>query len=466
MINIIALILLMIPIVYKQANEKKGYLYLLFSLYPILPDAFAFELASNLPLLTVSRIILLINVLLWIGFDRGRVKLGIRKLILIFWGINILLSVVHLLDHTGEINKLFNIVFHQILLIGVIRRFVTSKEEFVKCLNYMLLGFAVSCCVGVLQTLFSIDASEPLMQVVRGERIGLNERMGMERARGFCTSPILFACECGFFILIALYLFEYKKKNIYIFAILLYLVGIILSMSRSAMLGLAAILVFFLITRYKTAVGKYLKYIGIALLGLALVLLIIPDMATKLIDPIKSSLNVLGMNFSISSSFGDNASNPVASRSEQWSLLIYMAQNGNLLLGYGYNAYSRGFLNFYYSGYSSWDSAQALDVGFVSVSGEGGIVGLLNYFIFLGGVGWMSFRNKRNGNETKFNFYKLTIYVVLYYIIMNIASSCIDTKSFWLFVGLWIVYDDAMRKQKWKESSNNEAINCDNVLQS
>lgn len=466
MMDIIALIILMVPIVYKLANEKKWYIYLLFSLYPILPDAFALELSSSLPLLTVSRMILLLNAVIWLWIDGGRIKLGLRKFIIIFWGLNILISLVHLIDYTGEINKIFNIVLHQILLIGIVRRFVKTKEEFIKCLDFMLLGFAVSCLAGVLQTLFSIDASEPLMQVLRGERIGLNERMGMERARGFCTSPILFACECGFFALLSLYMFEYKKKKIYILAVLLYIVGIIMSMSRSSMLGLAAILLLFLVTRYKVAVKKYLSYIGIALLGVIVVLVIMPDIAEKLFNPIKSALNVLGMNFDISSGFGDNASNPVGSRSEQWSLLFYMLQNGNLLLGYGYNAYTRGLLHFYYSGYSSWDRAQALDVGFVSVLGEGGIIALANYIVFLVGIGYLSFRNRRKGYESKLNFYMITIYVVIYYVLMNVASSCVDVKSFWLFVGLWVVYDEAIRMNSWKEGGDNEVINCNYVIQS
>ncbi len=468
MINIIALIILIVPILFKVFREKKWYLYLMFSLYPILPDAFAIEISSSLPLLTVSRIILLLNMVIWLTVERGRVKLNFRKNILIFWGINILVSLINLVDYTGEINKIFNIILHQILVVLILKALIKTKEEFIKCLDYMLLGFVVSCFAGVLQTLFSVDASEPLMLVFRGEQIGLNERMGMERARGFSISPIMFACECGFHTLLALYLYEHKEKKKYIFFILIYIAGIILSMSRSSMLGLGLVLLLFLITRYRVVLKKYIKYIGIALAGAIIILIIMPDLANKLLNPIKSALNVLGMDFSIASDFGDNVSNPVGSRSFQWSLLLYMIEQGTWLIGYGYNAYARGLLYFHYEyvGYSGWDKAQALDVGFVTVLGEGGVIGLLNYWAFLVGILVTSFVNRKKGKESKFNFYKLSVYLIIYYIIMNIATYCIDIKSFWLFIGLWIVYDEAIRKHSWKESEENEIVNCNNVLQS
>lgn len=468
MVNCIALVVLMVPVFYKLLRERRWYMYLLFSLYPIMPDAFAIELSSSLPLLTVSRIILLIDLAIWIILDRKKIAEGIKnigkkkpsiksmeisKILLVFWGINILISIIHLFDKTGEINKLFNILFHQIFLVAVIKRFVTTKEEFVKCIDFMILGFMVSCIAGILQTLFSIDPSEPVMMFLRGERIGLNERMGLSRARGFCTSPIMFACECGFFAILSLYLFELKKSSKYMTAVLLCIAGIAMSMTRSAMLGLGLVYIIFFISRFKVAVKLYIKYICIAfVIGIA-VIIFVPKVGNVVLEPLKSALNAIGFNFNISSNFGDNVSNPIGSRTNQWTLFAYMVQNGSLLIGYGYNAYTNGFLHFWYTGFTNWSRAQALDVGFVSVLGESGVIGLLNYAMFYLGIGVSSFKNRKKGTESTLNFYHISVYVMLYFIIMNVASSCIDIKSIWLFIALWIVYDNAIKKHKW---DNNE----------
>lgn len=471
MVNCIALVVLMIPVLYKLLRERRWYMYLLFSLYPIMPDAFAIELSEKLPLLTFSRIILLVDIVIWIILDRKKISEGIKnigkkkpsvksleisKILIIFWAINILISIIHVFDKTGEINKIFNIIFHQIFLVNIIKRFVNTKEEFVKCIDFMILGFMVSCIAGLLQTVFSIDPSEPIMMVLRGERIGLNERMGLSRARGFCTSPIMFACECGFFAILSLYLFELKKSSKYMTSVLICIAGIAMSMTRSAMLGLGLVFIVFFISRFKVAIKLYIKYICIALvIGLA-VIIFVPKVGNVILEPLKSALNSIGFNFKISPNFGDNVNNPVGSRFDQWTLLIYMLQNGSLLIGYGYNAYVNGFLHFHYRGQSGWSRAQALDVGFVTVLGENGIIGMLNYAMLYIGIGISSFINRKKGTESELNFYNISIFAMLYFAIMNIASSCIDIKSFWLFVGLWIVYDSSIRKHKWDYVDDSE----------
>ena len=103
MVNCIALVVLMIPVLYKLLRERRWYMYLLFSLYPIMPDAFAIELSEKLPLLTFSRIILLVDIVIWIILDRKKISEGIKnigkkkpsvksleisKILIIFWAIN------------------------------------------------------------------------------------------------------------------------------------------------------------------------------------------------------------------------------------------------------------------------------------------------------------------------------------------------------------------------------------------
>ena len=52
--------ILLLPIFFWAFQHKKWYLYLTFALYGILPDACAFEISTSLPLITVSRILIVI----------------------------------------------------------------------------------------------------------------------------------------------------------------------------------------------------------------------------------------------------------------------------------------------------------------------------------------------------------------------------------------------------------------------
>ena len=117
-----------------------------------------------------------------------------------------------------------------------------------------------------------------------------------------------------------------------------------------------------------------------------------------------------------------------------------MIQDGNFLLGYGYNALLQGQLHF---SHKSWGEGYAvttfLDVGLVGIIGESGLIGFLSY---LGLLGYMLIQSIRKRTRTDtFDFYKVTIFTVPLYLLLNFLAAFINGGAVWLVFGLFFAYE-------------------------
>lgn len=433
--KIILVLVIFIPIIYLALKQNKWYLYLSIALLGILPDTFAIELSEQLPLITGNRMILLVLFLIWLKKKPKGITLP--YLVIPYFVINILISLINLRYGAGELNKIFIMVFEQFLLILIIKDLISDKREFYTCIDFLIMGCMVNCVIGIFQTVFSYDIATVFNLVAERTSSGLTDRMGIVRAAG-TTNAIIFGCYLAFMSLFILYQYERTSKKIYLAALIIDLLTLVCTMSRSSWLALAAVVLLMIVVRKRYFFSKFWKYIPIVLIGIAAVAAVKPDAFDIIIEVGKSTLNSFGANLELSSEFGLNGSNGAYSRTVQWTAVQYMFENGGFWFGFGYNAFIRNMLHFFYQQFGRWTVAQTMDVGFVAVFGETGMFGFINYLCMLSGIMIYSFR--RRGQRKSFNFYKTSVYAVVLYVLLNVASAFVAANAFWLFIALFFAY--------------------------
>lgn len=436
MLKIIVLLVLIAPLL-VYSIRKRTFLYLIFALLPILPDAFAIELSESLPLISGSRMLICCIIMEWAIKKFHAKSIYIPKAILIYIVFNILLSVIHLCGNLGEINRIFILVVEQLLLVLVVIDLIPDKKVLHECIGALLYGSFIVAIIAIGQSLLKIDLASVLMLVESAVNGQVPGRLGTVRAYG-TSNAILYGCICSFMVLIGIYAYEQKKQIVYLAVCAINMVALFLTMTRSAILALLIVLVIMFLLRNKVMIRKYIKFVPVVLLAIVAVVVVKPDLMSNSLEIIKSVLNVFGADMGLTEDFGANADNAVNSRMLQWSAVYYMIREGKGLLGYGYAAYARGELYYYFEQFTAWVKAGALDVGFVKIATESGILGLLSHIGILAYVGVDAFHMSKG--IRKLELQNFMVYFVILYLIVNVASSSPDGYVFWLTIALYFAY--------------------------
>lgn len=454
------LAILFIPIIYQAIKSKKWYLFLFFTLYPILPDTFAIEISSKMPLLTGSRILLVILLIMWLYKHNAKWTVKVPITLTLFMFVNLFISIINFQYGFGEANRIFRLVVEQYMLVMIIKDLITDKAEFLTCIDYMIYGCVALAIMGILQTTINLDVTT-VFDITQARIDGaIENRMNMVRAYG-TSNAITFGCYCAFMTPIILYRYELTKRNKYIIACGITLCALLFSMTRSAMMVLGVVIVVMLILRNRKFLKHYLKYMLLVFITFLVIFIAKSSLINSVVEVVKACLNVLGANYELSSGFGANASDASYSRNVQWTAVYYMIQEGKIFFGYGYNAFIRGKLYYLFRQFGVWTSATALDVGFVGIATESGLFGLATYILLLICIFMKAFRNRKY--EKGFNFNQLTLYMVFMCILMNIATSFANDKLVWLYIALFYTNSQWSKKHVkyciYKEPSNEK---CDN----
>lgn len=447
------LLILFMPVFYYAFRQKKWYLYLSCAFLGILPDEFALELSASLPLLTVERILILIMLGFWIFNQWKKREFRFPVSLAIYFGINMLISVVNL--RFGIANELKNIlvmVSEKILLILMITDFIDDRKDLDQCLDAMILSCVALSMIGIIQTIFEYDPTSVLALVPTRYDDSLTLRMGIIRAFG-TSNAIIFGCYCAFMAVLIFYRLERTGKQRYALAFGLAIVAMICTLSRSSWLCAVGIAGLIFIFRPKKFVKRIWTSVVCTVLICAILCLCNAQFLDAMAETGKSSLNTvlsvlhidipgidIGMDegeddfqLDISDEFGDNRNDPTRSRMVEWTAVSYMIDEGHALFGYGYNAFLRGKLQYFYPQFGFWTTATTLDVGLIAVITESGFVGFAALLALLGYVFIVAFQ-KRGDNGT-FNFYKLMLYMIPMYLILNFMAAF--TGGFWVLIGLF-----------------------------
>lgn len=435
--KVLILAILFLTIIVSALKQKKWYLCLFFAFYSILPEEFAIELSGSLPLLSGYRMLILGVLIVWLYKKKGNYSIEIPNTMLFFVIANFIISIINLRFGFGEINRIFNLIFEQMTVVLFVYGLVDSEKVFYDCIDYLMYGSTALSIIGIFQTVFRLDVTTVLNIVQSRTDEMLTERMNMVRAFG-TSNAIAFGCYCAFIIPIVLYMYETKKQSKYIVILGMHVCALMCTMTRSALLDICIVVFIMLIVRNRKFIKEYVKFLPVVFIGILVVCFMYPSLLINIVEVIKSSLNVLGANFELSKDFGLNAGNASYSRTVQWTSVYYMINEGEFLFGYGYNAFVRGCLHYLYKQFGYWITAETLDVGFVKVATESGLIGLLIYALFLCAIFIKAFKKRKITKE--YNFNKLTTYMIVLYVLLNITSAFMSTRLFWLFISLFFVY--------------------------
>ncbi len=444
--KLIVISLLIIPIILNAVKYDKWYIYILFAFYTILPDTFAIEISTSLPLITGKRILIIIVSVIWFYNMKFRKRSHIPKELLIYTIVALGISLFNLRINFGEFNRIFIIVFEQFLLVMTVKSIISEEEEVYRCLEFLIYGSGVLAVISILQTVLKIDLTTVL--AISEDRVVevITDRMNTVRAFGV-TNAIKNGCYCAFMCLITMFMYEKKKQIRYIFFLVMNAIALVCTMTRSAILALGITVVIMIVIRNRAFFKIYFKYLTAAVALVIGVLIVKPSIFEGITEVIKSILNVLGFDYELSSDFGFNADNASYSRMVQWSAVYYMIKEGFAVCGYGYNAFLRGCLYYHFKQFGSWTRADALDTGFVGIAVEGGLLGLVNNIMLWVSISFYAFRY-REKKTRKSDIYKLTIYITIMYFIINMASAFSNTDLIWLYMAIFFAYREIKVREK------------------
>lgn len=473
--KLLLLCLLFAPILYFAFKQKKWYLYLMVAFVGILPEQFSVRLHDSLPLLTGSRVLILLVAVFWLIERIKTRRLKIPTSLLIFFGINIALAIFHLFFDLDELKHIAILVMERALVILMLADMIESREEFERCIDFTILACCAVAVMGICQTVFDYDIASVLQLTETMASVSLTPRMGLTRAYG-TFNAISYGCYCAIMLLIIYYRLEKTKQHRYSVAFALTFAALICTFSRSSWVCIAAVFFVMLVLNRKTVFKRMLPAGGMAILLCVVLCLPQPKLAKAYIETGKTVLNTVisvlpdklftpsappsesvtsdteepdvdeeetpntdkKPVFEIDKNFGLN-DDPSYSRMAQWTAVEYMTAEGKLVAGYGYNAFPEGKLHYYFDRWGAkWSVAPMLDVGLVAIITEGGLIGIGSLVGLLIFMAVYAFRKK--GARGSFDFYRVILYMIPLYLMLNFTSAFPNGGILWLVWGLFYAY--------------------------
>lgn len=485
--------ILFAPIIWQAFRQKKWYLYLFVGLAAILPEQFAVEIHEKLPLLSATRVLILVLMAFWLYEKIRSRSFFLPASLLLFLGVNVIISCVNFSNGFDEFNRIFRYVFERVLVVIMVADLIKTREEFDRCVDFMIMGAMALAVIGIVQSVFDYDIASVLHLQETLASVSISQRMGMTRAYG-TFNAISYGCYCAFMVMVIVYRL-YKTGHIkYSAAFAVNFMALICTFTRSAWLCVAGILVLMLLVCRMKLIRRMLPSVGLVIALCVVLCVCQPKLFGALVETGKSSVNTLlavipdgivseivptteetsgeveappvsggdigaetppvsggnvgveippvsggDIGFELSEDFGLNGEDPTYSRVAQWTAVEYMAMEGKLLFGYGYNALPEGKLHYFYDRWSAqWKSATYLDVGLVALITESGLIGALAHMALLGYMLAVAIRRKKKLGSL--DFYELTIYTIPLYLLLNILAAFLQATVVWLFIGLFYTY--------------------------
>lgn len=467
--KLVLICLLFAPIVYLALRQKKWYLYLLCAFVCVFPEQFAIKLHDSLPLLTASRILILVAMGFW-AWDKWKTKrFRFPKSLVLFFALNLIISLVNLHYGIHEIKRIFLMIFERVLFVIMLMDMICDREEFNRCIDFVIMGAAALSVIGIVQTVFDYDISSVMHLTETVSSGQLSARMGLVRAFG-TYNAISFGCNCAFMAFLILYRLYATKSIWHSAAFALNFVALVCTFTRSAWLCFAGVAVIALVLYGGKLIRRLLPSIAMTLALVVVLCCCQPKLFSAFVETGKSSINtILGVlpdsvtslffsgdttetpdatgpsepnpnqpGFELDEDFGMNAGDPTYSRTAQWTAVEYMAKEGVLLFGYGYNALLRGCIHFFFDRWAAkWEPTTFLDVGLVALIAESGLLGAITH---LGLLAWLficALRKKRPFKERQLDFSWLTILIIPLYLLLNYLAAFLYAPVVWVFIGLF-----------------------------
>ncbi len=425
---------------------KKKYLYLIFPCLLFLPQYYGLEGPPNAPLLTASRIMLLIFFIYAIRNRKKSIKPSISKFkelpkeyyfLAGYFFLRILTNLYYAPKYHQSIKTILLIIFEQLFLLLAVYLLSPKKEELIKLMKIIVWAATVLFVIGIIESIFSVKPFDALYTVTRDLYVLDYYRLGLLRATTTMYAPAIFGNMCLLVMPFILFLFELTKSKKYLFVAGLDVLAIIHSGSRAAIIFLFAILFLYMFMVLKTKARRvsFIKHASVIVVGLVIFIIVASISSDKLnyyyLGTVKSVLNEVGFSFDIdkdapsaSKGLGGNPYGS-ASRTRQFTGMYQVAKD-NPLFGLGSAAATRGEVKYYWKineNDSVWITPNTYDVGIVEIFCDEGLIGLLgmcSLFIFM-------IKKSRKNNY-------------LYLLIICYLLSTLNTGNMFAFLMLYVIY--------------------------
>ncbi len=430
----------------NETNKLSTPIKLFLCLYLILPSYFAIEISTKLPLLTGSRLIILLVFISSIRKGTLRIKkIGERNLNLIiccYFLMMLIINIVSLFQTVSAIKAIFVILFEKAMVIWFLLLYINTKEKLLRALELLVYSATFVACISIVGVAVGINFFE-LLNIVNREMLMSNYvRLGLTRATAGFGHAVYYGLYNALIIPVIMYFIENKKNNKrFYLCLILVIIALLLANSRGSIF--ATMFVFgVMILRNRKMFSKYIMLILCVLVGGGIIILLNQQLREWLIGIISAIFSVFNENIIVSENFGRNASG-LESRLQQLTAIKWTMER-NPLFGMGYEAQNRGVVCVLTSK-GTWGSVSTLDSGIVAIISQYGLLGLFTYLLLFIGLFMYTCKNKYKSDTIMMMF----CYVFLTYFIGLLSVSDLENVIF-VFIGLMLCYANIRRIEDYK----------------
>lgn len=415
--------------------NSKVVISLFFFFYLILPEYFALEISASLPLLTASRILIVLLFLLVIYFDFGKIRLKTQsKALGFYFFIIILVNCLHLKDcFSDSVKCIASVIMEQWLLILLVVQILDSREKIERAVDAMVWASGLIGILAMFETVTGVNVFYFLTTTKRDMLQSAFFRMGMLRAEGPFGHSVYLGTYCVCMIPFALYFYETKRKKRYLLIAMANMIGTFASGSRGQILILALVLIYIFGKKKPSIKMKYIRLMLVMVPVATVALLVVPTLREMFFNTMKSVLAALGFSFSLT----DYGANSTGWNSRIWQLsgFLHLYKENSLFFGLGYGCQVRGLVYYFWDGV--WRQINTFDVGYVGIAMQYGLFGLIAYMGLFGS-------NLRKGLRlgSKQDIYNMNNTFVFFYVayMLNLLSTVGVESMLFLVLGIHFAY--------------------------
>ena len=300
-------------------------------------------------------IYMIVLALIPVGFIRYRQTNGLSSIVFISCFIWVYFFLYYGINHYGSILGIYNYCFIPMVILGMIGLFITNHSE----IRHKLIKsyFDLSCIFGILGAMATAYESITHRYILQsGSFNSLTYAFSsVTRANGLIGSPLINGTMFGYLAITALFLFFSTGKSRYFVLVGIFIVSLVLTMSRGPLVSAAIGSFVFFFLKEKNKNRKILF-----LLGSSIVILI----ALEVLLNIQTTNSTI---IRIQSIFNWTSESGNVTRISVWTSLFC------LLKGHAFWGMGIGSLDFY--------QIPVTESGWLYVLFETGIVGLIVYLL-------------------------------------------------------------------------------------
>ena len=431
----------------ENKNKLSFFAILFFIFYIILPSYFAMEISSSFPLMTGSRIILLLLIIFYIVKNKGVIKLKIfenkiiGRNIKIYFLLLIIANLYYISTLTDSVKEIFSILLEEICVLWIITQIIDSKEKLIQALDIIVTTSAIVALISIIGVFVGNNFFYSLNTVNREMLMANYSRLGMLRAEAGFGHAVYYGAYNVMMIPIIMYLIENKGKSLkYTICLILCVVALVLANSRGSLLVFGVMIIYMLIKKRANKLKKYLPFLTLGAMGILMIFIIRPD-TIELVGNIWTSItNVFSSDAVEIEEYGTNT-NGVDSRIMQLSQLTWTSKN-NFFFGLGASAQNRDAVK-YLNTSGEWVTINTFDVGYIAIFCQYGFIGSIAYFVLYITILMIIFSKKYKHDEIM----KMFRYIFIAYLLCMLSITGVRS-AFWVIFGLMISYINIKIKEE------------------